>query len=90
MSGETVGAHSTPKEFTYSLGVCSPARVGVSLVVELEDPLEDDYPTDPHARGIKDGFDGVLDPVKEFDGVLDPFADVTPADRGQGEKGNGN
>lgn len=62
----------------------------ISVVVELEDPLEDNYPTDPHACGVEDWLDGVLDSVEEFDGVLDPFANVTPADRDQSKKDDRN
>jgi len=66
---------------TYSWGVGSVTRLRIAIVVELEDALEDDYPTDPHACSVEDGLDGVLNPVEELNRTLYSFADVTPADR---------
>lgn len=65
------------------------ARIRIVVIVKLEDAFEDNYPTDPHTRSVKDGLDAVLNPIEEFDRALDSFADVTPADGYQGKEGDG-
>jgi len=83
MSDETVLIYPSEMKrgVTYPLSVTSLARIRIAIVVELEDAFEDDYPADPHACSVEDGFDGVLNSVEEFNRTLNPFANVTPADR---------
>ena len=72
------------------MSVGSLSRLWITIAVELEDALEDDYPTDPHARSVEDGFDSVLDSVEELDRVLDTLANVAPANRDRGKEDNRN
>ena len=83
MSDETAQIYTARDEMkkdTHSWCVGSLTRLRISIVVKLEDSLEDDYPTNPHACAVEDGLDGVLNSVEELDRVLNSFADVTPAD----------
>lgn len=83
MSDETILCYhpEMKRGITYSGRVTGLTRIRVTGVVEVEDPLEDDHPTDPHTCSVKDRFGGVLNTVEELNRALNPFANVTPADR---------
>ena len=70
-------------ELTYPDCVRSTARIRVVRIVKFEDGFEQDNPTNPTTRSIKDRLHSVLDAVVQIELALDRFSYMTPC---QGDK----